>query len=230
MEFIFMLTRDDQTVKDCLDVLTEIEDVPLKHIGFKDIGVTPEVLRELHTRIKARGAATHLEVVSTDRDAALQAAKMAVDLGVDYLLGGTFVEETLQILSGSNVQYLPFPGRPTGHPTKLGGTAEEVAAQCTAFEQAGAAGVDLLAFRATDADPLDLVKAARKATAGMLVVAGSISSISQIEALAEAGADAFTIGQAAFTGNISPRFGSLRSQLQEALTAAGATATSSVLN
>jgi phosphoribosylformimino-5-aminoimidazole carboxamide ribonucleotide (ProFAR) isomerase len=105
-----------------------------------------------------------------------------------------------------------------------------VAAQCTAFEQAGAAGVDLLAFCATDAEPLELVKAARKATQGTLVVAGSISSISQIEALAAAGVDAFTIGQAAFTGTISPRFGSLRSQLQEALQAAGETAKSSVLS
>jgi imidazole glycerol phosphate synthase subunit HisF len=85
----------------------------------------------------------------------------------------------------------------------------------------------LLAFRATDAEPLDLVKAARKATQGTLVVAGSISSISQIEALAAAGVDAFTIGQAAFTGTISPRFGSLRSQLQQAITAAAATAATS---
>ncbi|MGX9901243.1 hypothetical protein ACW0JT_17755 [Arthrobacter sp. SA17] len=138
MEFIFMLTRDDQTVEDCLSVLADIEDVPLKHIGFKDVGVSPEVLRELHKRIKARGATSHLEVVSTSREAALQSAKMAVDLGVDHLLGGTFVNETLEILSGSNVQYLPFPGHPTGHPTKLGGTAEEVAAHCIAFEQAGA--------------------------------------------------------------------------------------------
>lgn len=230
MEFIFMLTRDDQTVEDCLNVLAEIEDVPLRHIGFKDVGVSPEVLRELHTGIKARGATSHLEVVSTSREAALQSARMAVELGVDYLLGGTFVEETLEILSGSNVQYLPFPGRPTGHPTKLGGTADEVADQCAAFEKAGAAGVDLLAFRATDAEPLDLVKAAREATSGTLVVAGSISSISQIEALAAAGADAFTIGQAAFTGSVAPRYGSLRSQLLEALHAAGATVKSSAFN
>jgi hypothetical protein len=39
----------------------------------------------------------------------------------------------------------------------------------------GCAGIDLLAYRATDAEPLDLVRAARAATSGRLVVAGSIA-------------------------------------------------------
>src|SRR3546814_6596401 len=66
-------------------------------------------------------------------------------------------------------------------------------------------GVDLLAYRATEADPLELVRAARRATRGTLVVAGSIDSLARIRALAQAGVNAFTIGSAAFDGAFSPR-------------------------
>ena len=80
-------------------------------------------------------------------------------------------------------------------------------------------GVDLLAYRATEADPLDLVRAARKGTDGYLAVAGSIDSPERIRAVAEAGADGFTIGTAALEGAFSPRKGSLASQLLEILEA-----------
>ncbi|MFF6787200.1 hypothetical protein [Streptomyces sp. NPDC012510] len=72
------------------------------------------------------------------------------------------------------------------------------------------AGVDLLAYRATEADPLDLVRAARAATTGRLVIAGSITSTDQIQALASAGAAAFTIGSAAFDGTLQPHAGTLQ--------------------
>ena len=39
MDFIFMLTRHDQTVVDCLAVFEDIRPLKLGHVGFKDIGV-----------------------------------------------------------------------------------------------------------------------------------------------------------------------------------------------
>ena len=83
----------------------------------------------------------------------------------------------------------------------------------------GCAGVDLLAYRATECDPLDLVRAARAGTTGEVVVAGSIDSVERIHAVAEAGADAFTIGTAALEGTFSPRKGALASQLRDILDA-----------
>lgn len=210
-----MLTRSDQTVVDCLDVLDDIAPLGLRHLGFKDVGVDRDLLGELTRRIRATGAASYMEVVSTTPEATLESARVARDIGVDWLLGGTRVEEVLAIIAGTNVKYCPFPGRPSGHPTKLGGTAADVAADCRRFEAMGCAGVDLLAYRATEADPLDLVRAARSELRGLLLVAGSVARPEQIRALAAAGADAFTIGSAAFDGSFSPRKGSLRSQLGE---------------
>ncbi|HET9627589.1 MAG TPA: hypothetical protein VFP84_39805 [Kofleriaceae bacterium] len=214
-----MLTRSDQTVPDCLEVLDEILPLGLTHIGFKDVGVPPEVLAELARRIKAAGATSYMEVVSTSREACLQSARVARDIAIDRLLGGTEVEAVLAILAGSGVAYLPFPGRPFDHPTKLAGSAEQVEADCRRFAALGCAGVDLLAYRATEADPLALVRAARRAMTGTLLVAGSVQTAAQIRALAEAGADAFTIGSAAFDGSFAPRMGALRSQLRAVLDA-----------
>ncbi|HWJ19934.1 MAG TPA: hypothetical protein VNR65_14530, partial [Geobacterales bacterium] len=93
MDFVFMLTRSDQTVTDCLEVFEEIRPLGLTHIGFKDVGVSPEVLAGLASRIKAAGSTTYMEVVSTSPEACLRSARVARDIGIDWLLGGTQVEE-----------------------------------------------------------------------------------------------------------------------------------------
>jgi hypothetical protein len=219
MDFVFMLTRHDRTVEDAFDVLDEIAPVGLTHVGFKDVGVSAENAAELVRRIKATGATTYLEVVSTSTETALRSAKLARDIGIDRLLGGTQVDDVLGILAGSKVAYLPFPGRPHDHPTKLGGSPDEVAAHCKQFRAKGCAGVDLLAYRATEADPLALVRAARGATDGIVLVAGSVNTPAQVAALAAAGADAFTVGSAVFDGSFSPSRGSLRGQLRAVLDA-----------
>jgi hypothetical protein len=219
VDFIFMLTRDDQTVEDALAVLDTARDVGLTHLGFKDVGVDPRTLGALAGAIRRAGALSHLEVVSTTPEACLRSARVAVEIGVDRLLGGIDADPVLEILAGSRVAYYPFPGRPEGHPTRLGGTPERIAADCRRFAALGCAGVDLLAYRATEADPLDLVRAARAATPGQVIVAGSVSSPARIRALRDAGADAFTIGSAAFDGSFSPRKGLLRSQLLDILAA-----------
>jgi hypothetical protein len=221
MDFVFMLTRGDQTVKDGLAVLDDIQSVGLTHIGFKDVGVDPAELGALHRRIKELGAASYMEVVSTSAEACLKSAGVARDIGVDYLLGGTIVEEVVALLRGSAVKYLPFPGRPFDHPTRLGGSADDVERDCRRFHAQGCAGVDLLAYRATEANPLDLVRAARSGTEGILLVAGGIGRRDQVRALAAAGVDAFTVGSAAFDGSFSPHVGSLRSQLKAVLDACG---------
>jgi len=221
MDFIFMLTRQDQTVVDALEVFAEIRPLGLRHVGFKDVGVDKRTLHALDQAIKAAGATSYMEVVSTSPEAALQSARVAADIGIDRLLGGTSVAEILAVIKDSAIAYYPFPGRPMGHPTKLGGTAKLVEDQCRRFREMGCAGVDLLAYRATEADPLDLVKAARRGLGakGGLICAGSVDSPARIAELKAAGCDAFTIGSAAFDGSFSPRKGRLTSQLQDIIAA-----------
>ena len=209
-----MLTRQDRTIADCLALFESIRPAGLKHVGFKDIGVPPETLAALTAAIKASGAITYMEVVSTTPEACLNSARVGAELGVDRLLGGTDVAAVQEVLAGTGTRYYPFPGFPRGHPTKLAGKPDDVEAQCRAFMDQGCAGADLLAYRATEADPLALVRAARKGLGtGTLIVAGSVHSATQIRALAGAGADAFTIGSAVFDGSYAPEAGSILSQL-----------------
>lgn len=199
MDFIFMLTRADETVANGLQLLDGLAGLGLRHVGFKDVGVDRAALRALSERIAAMGATSYLEMVSTDADRCLASARTAAEIGVDRLLGGTAVDATLEILHGTGTEYYPFPGFPVGHPTDLRGSDADVADHCAAFMAKGCAGADLLAYRATEADPLDLVRAARKALgAGFLIVAGSIGSKAQLADLGRAGVDAFTVGTAIF--------------------------------
>ena len=214
-----MLTRSDETIVDCLATWDAVEGVGLRHAGFKDVGVDLATLVELNKRMHAAGVTTYLEVVSTSAEECLRSSRAAVEIGVDRLMGGTQVDETLRIIEGSGIDYLPFPGLPVGHPTRLGGDAELIERHCKDFDSRGCAGVDLLAYRSTDAAPLDLVGAARRGTAGYLVVAGSVSTRAQIADLRAAGADAFTIGSAVFDGSFSPNKGHIVSQLRDVLDA-----------
>ena len=218
MDFIFMLTRGDKTVEDCLEVFEQIAALGLRHVGFKDVGVEFGTLVKLTERIRAANMISYMEVVSETPEACLRSAEAGRRLGIDRLLGGTDVAAVQGILDGSATEYFPFPGFPVGHPTKLGGAPEDVTAHCERFMAQGCAGADLLAFRATEAEPLDLVRAARRGLGnGYLIVAGSISSRQRIAEVAAAGADAFTIGTAVFDGSYNPRKGSILSQLGDVI-------------
>jgi len=215
MDFIFMLTRGDRTVGDGLTLLDQVAGLGLGHIGFKDIGVDRKTLRALNGRIEEMGATSYLEVVSTSAAECLESVRTAVEIGVDRLLGGTEVAAALDILKGTGIEYYPFPGFPTGHPTDLRGSGADVADHCAAFMAKGCAGADLLAYRATEADPLELVRAARGALGdGRLIVAGSIANARQIADLAHAGADAFTIGTAVFEDAFAADAKGVESQIQ----------------
>jgi hypothetical protein len=222
VDFIFMLTRQDQTVTDCLEVFEEIRPLGLRHVGFKDVGVDRGTLQRLTRAIKDSGAISYLEVVSTSREAALNSARIAVEIGIDRLLGGTDVAEIMKIVGPTGTAYYPFPGKPVGHPTKLGGTPRQIEEHCRSFLAMGCAGVDLLAYRATEAEPIELVKAARRGLGreGYLICAGSVDSPMRIQALRQAGCDAFTIGSAAFDGSFSTRKGRLANQLKDIVAAA----------
>ena len=214
-----MLTRHDRTIEDAEDLVDAVCDLGVSHIGFKDIGIDREAMRRVVARIRARRAGCYLEVVSTTPADVATSLANGRSLGVDFILGGTDLDAALDALDGLG-GYFPFPGRPVGHPTKLYGTASDVERDARNARSRGCPGVDLLAYRAMEADPLVLVRAARRGLGdGRLIVAGSVQTSRQIHELAAAGADAFTIGSAVFDGTFAPSKGSLRGQILDILEA-----------
>ena len=212
-DFIFMLTRQDRTVADAQILAREAIAAGIRHIGFKDVGLPIEELHELTRIIKSSGATAYLEVVSLDEESERRSAITALQLGVDVLMGGTRSDLVLPFLKGSSIRYLPFPGQIVGHPSKLEGSIEEIAAHARFLaELDGVHGVDLLAYR-SELDPEALIRAVSEAVGGkQLVVAGSIDNADRIRTVRAAGANGFTVGTAAIDGVFDAPM-DLRSQL-----------------
>ncbi|MFV0429471.1 MAG: hypothetical protein ACK5KO_08605 [Arachnia sp.] len=199
MDFIFMLTNHDRTVDDALAVLREVTPTGIRHIGFKDVGATPETQREVTQAAHAAGMTVYLEVVATSLEAELTSVAAARAAGVDWILGGTNPDQALPLLQGSDISYAPFPGQVVGHPSALEGTIDEIAADAARLSALdGVTGVDLLAYRHKGVDPLELTRAVVASTDGPVIAAGSVVTRDQISGLKRAGAVAFTIGGAIF--------------------------------
>ncbi len=116
-EFIFMLTKNDATVQDALDVYEQVRETDLRWIGFKDIGVSVETQQELAARLHADGRTVVLEIVSTDAAAELSSVRAGIEIGADVIMGGTNPDAALPLLAGTAVRYFPFPGRVVDHPS-----------------------------------------------------------------------------------------------------------------
>lgn len=224
MEFIFMLTQHDATVPNALDVYDEIRSLPLRYVGFKDVGQPASVLRELTRRMHADGREVMLEVVSEHAEDELRSVDAALEIGVDWLLGGTHAIEALERLRGTAVRYCPFPGTVVGHPSVLTGSIDSIAESARELtSRNGVHGLDLLAYRYTG-DVEGLVAAVVEASAGPVIAAGSVDSSERIEALGRLGVWGFTIGGAVFEHRL-PAAPGVRDQVAWALEAAGAGAT-----
>ncbi len=225
-EFIFMLTRNDATVEDALDVYREVRDLGLRYVGFKDVGLPFDRLRALADSIRAGGTRVLLEVVSERRADELRSARAALDLGVDYLMGGTHAGEVTRLIAGSPVRYFPFPGAVIGHPSLLRGSIQEIAESArTLGATHGVHGLDLLAYR-YDGDIEALVRAVVAAAGVPVIAAGSISTAAQIRLLADLGVWGFTVGTAIFERQFAPDDPSLRAQVKAVLEISRAASTS----
>jgi hypothetical protein len=203
INFIFMLTHDDATVPNALELVPTLRDTGLRYVGFKDVGASPEQLREVAAAAHEQGLEVMLEVVSTSEADERRSLEAAARIGVDWVLGGTHPDTGTTILAGTGIRYCPFPGHVVGHPSVLEGSIAEIAADAYRLTSLpGVAGVDLLAYRHATADVEALTRAVVDAADGTVIAAGSVTGARQIDTLARAGAWGFTIGGAIFEGRL----------------------------
>ncbi len=201
IEFIFMLTRDDRTLADAREIYASIADSGVRHVGCKDVGLPREELAALMADIRANGHTSHLEVVSESDQATLESARVAAEIGPDFLIGGTLIEPVQEVIAGTDIRFFPYVGQIVGHPCLLRGSIEEIAEDARRAEQLGVDGINLLAYR-YDGDVDALVEAVVDATSLPVIAAGSVDSPARIQALADHGVWAFTIGTAALDGKL----------------------------
>lgn len=201
--FILMLTYNDSTVKDALNIFKECRDAPVSHWGFKDVGLPPEAMKALVREMKNAAKTTYLEVVSLSEEEGLRGAKIAVEAGFDILMGTVYFDSILEYLQDKPIQYYPFPGHIHGHPSIMDGTIEEIVAHARFLEGKGVQGLDLLSYRYTGDAPR-LLQEVVKATQVPVVSAGSIDSYRRLAEVWKAGAWGFTIGSALFDKKFLP--------------------------
>jgi len=197
-ELIVMLTHNDKTVENAIELFDTLKDSPVQHWGFKDVGLQKDEMQELVKNMKAAGKTTYLEVVSLSEAEGLSGAELAMNCGFDILMGTVFFDSIHALLKDSPVKYYPFIGHVHSHPSILEGNIEDIAKETALLEDKGLDGFDLLTYRYTGNAP-QLLKAVVKATRKVPVVsAGSIDSFDRIAEVRDTGAWAFTIGTAFF--------------------------------
>ena len=202
-ELIVMLTHQDKTVPDALDLFQRTKDYPIRHWGFKDVGLSPQEMQPIITAMKDAGKVTFLEVVSLSEEEGLRGARLAVDLGFDILMGTVFYPSIGDYLKDKPIHYYPFPGHVHSHPSLLDGTIDDIVAHACQLESYGAHGLDLLTYR-FNGEAAHLLKEVVEATKIPIVSAGSIASFERIKEVWDADAWGFTIGSAFFDKKFVP--------------------------
>jgi len=208
---IVMLTHQDKTVHNALEVFESCKDLPVQYWGFKDVDLPKSEMRELIKAIKNAGKTTFLEVVSYSKEECLAGAEFAVDFGFDFLMGTLFYPEVWEFLKNKEIKYSPFVGKVSGSPSILEGTVGSMLEETEFLASHGVFGVDLLAFR-HKGNPEELAAEFINRSKIPVILAGSIDSFAKIDFVNRVNPWGFTMGSALFTKNFIPE-GSFRENL-----------------
>ncbi|MFH1081450.1 MAG: hypothetical protein V1766_14540 [Pseudomonadota bacterium] len=202
-KLIVMLTNNDQTVPDAIEVFDGCKNLPILFWGFKNIGLPVAQMKVLVDNIRNAGKTACLEVVSYSEKECMEAARLAAECRFDYLMGTLFYPAVFDFLKDKPIKYSPFCGKVSGNPSILEGSIKEIIAEGLKLQEVGVDAIDLLAYRHVD-DPEGLAEAFIKALKIPVILAGSVDTFARIDRVEEMGAWGFTIGSAFFNKKFVP--------------------------
>lgn len=197
IELIAMLTHNDKTVDNARDVFAQSIDAPTQHWGFKDTGLSAPDLALLARDMKDAGKTVHFESLEEEESRCVDAARFAIDNGLDYLIGMAFHASVAELLTQAKVGYLPTCGGRSGIPRMLHGSVEDIVGDATRIRPQ-VDGVALSLYRWTDGDPGLLGKAFIDEVGSPVVVTGSINSTERMDEIARLSPWGITVGSALF--------------------------------
>ena len=197
-ELIVMLTHNDRTVENAIEVFEAAKDAPAKFWGFKEDGLPEDKMKVLVEKMKEAGKRAFLEVVAYTEEECLEGARMGIRCGFDTVMGTMYFDSIKQACDDAGIAYYPFVGKITGRPSILEGTIEGIVGEAMDLVQnKGIQGFDLLGYRFTG-DAVKLNAEFVKAVPVPVCLAGSVASFQRLDEVKAAGAWAFTIGGAFF--------------------------------
>lgn len=211
LNLVVMLTHNDQTVKDAIEIFDSSKDLDVRHWGFKNVGLPETEMKQLVRNMKDAGKTTYLEVVTYTEDECMAAAKLAVECGFDCLMGTLYFPSVGEFVKGK-IKYFPFCGRVWGSPSILGDDVDGIIKDANRLKQLGVDGIDILAYRFTG-DPVELINRFIAEVDIPTCIAGSIDTFERIDFMKSLNPWGFTMGSALFKKNFAPN-GSFRDNLE----------------
>lgn len=210
-KMIIMLTYNDKTVSNALEIFDQCKELPVECWGFKNVGLPVEKMKKLVINMKEVKKTTFLEVVTYNEKSCLDAAKLALECQFDYFAGSVYFESVHNLLKGKPIKYFPFCGKVSGSPSILEGSIQEIIDDAKLLEEKSVDGFDLLAYRYVE-DAEKLTQQFIKAIKIPVVLAGSINSFNRLDKIKEYNPWGFTIGSA-FFDKIFVKDGSFKEQI-----------------
>jgi hypothetical protein len=196
-ELVVMLTHNDKTVENAIEVFEEAKDSKAKFWGFKEAPLPVDTMKKLVAKMKDAGKTTFLEVVEYTEKECIDGAKIAVECGFDIMMGTVYFDSVRDLVKGARIKYMPFVGKITGRPSVLDGTIDGMIAEANGLLSKGIDGFDLLGYRFTG-DPVKLNYEFVKSVNANVCLAGSVQSYQRLDEVKSTGAWSFTIGGAFF--------------------------------
>jgi len=196
-KMIIMLTYNDKTVSNALEIFDQCKELSVECWGFKNVGLPVEKIKKLVINMKAAKKTTFLEVVTYNEKSCLDAAKLALECQFDYFMGTVYFESVHNLLKEQTMKYFPFCGKVSGSPSVLEGSIQEIIDDAKLMEKKGVNGFDLLAYRYIG----DAEKLTQQFIASIkipVVLAGSIDSFDRLDKMKQYNPWGFTIGSAFF--------------------------------
>lgn len=204
-ELVVMLTYDDFTVKNAYEIFDECKNSKAKYWGFKEEALPLEQMKKIFSYMKQCGKITLLEVVAYTEEKCLNGAKMALECGVDFLVGTIFFDSVNDFCKEHNLKYMPFVGEIKERPSVLYGEIDDMINEAKEYISKGAYGIDLLGYRYTG-DPIELNKRFVSEVDVPVCLAGSVNSYERLDEICEVSPWSFTIGSAFFDNKFGNGF------------------------
>jgi hypothetical protein len=211
-KMIVMLTYNDKTVKNALELFEECKNLSVEHWGFKNIGLPVVQMKKLVRDMKNAKKKTFLEVVSYTEEECIGATELAIECEFDYLMGTMFFQSVYDLLKDKPIKYMPFCGKVSGSPSVLEGSIDEIIAHAKSIKEKNVYGLDILAYR-YNGNPEELAQKFIKEINFPVIIAGSISSFEKLEKIKKLKPWGFTIGSAFFDRKFV-KWGSFKEQIE----------------
>ena len=148
-ELIVMLTHNDLTVDNALEIFSSCKKSSADFWGIKEKSLPPEKMFELFSVLKKNKKTSALEVVTYTEEGGLAGARLAEECGCDILMGTIFFDSINEFCLSHNLKYMPFVGTVTARPSILDGSIEKMISDAKSYIKKGAYGIDLLGYRYT---------------------------------------------------------------------------------